>query len=272
MAGLSEAQVVQFRDQGYLTGIDLFNADEVADLNDGLDRLCALLNPGESTKEIREWHETSRWLYDYCMDKRILDCIENLLGDYYLWASNYFIKEPLTTETVAWHQDSYYWPLKPIKSATVWIACTDSDEDNGAMQVIPGSHKAGLLKHARMAETATDSVLHLECETGQFSEADAESLIIKAGQISIHDDKIVHGSPANTSARRRVALTARYSPTDVKCDLTVNPHFKTYMCRGADTYQHNPVGTIPTEAFGRLDRAHLSVEEAGEEAETHLTR
>ena len=140
------------------------------------------------------------------------------------------------------------------------------------MQVIPGSHKAGLLKHTRMDETATDSVLHLECETGQFSEADAESLIIKAGQISIHDDKIVHGSPANTSARRRVALTARYSPTDVKCDLTVNPHFKTYMCRGTDTYQHNPVGMIPTEAFGRLDRAHLSVEEAGEKAETHLTR
>lgn len=272
MLRLTDSQVTQFRDQGYLTGIDLFNADEVADLNNGLDQLCALLRPGESTKEIREWHEASRWLYDYCMDERILDCVEDLLGDYYLWASNYFIKEPLTTETVAWHQDGYYWPLKPVKSATVWIGCTDSDEDNGAMQVIPGSHKAGLLKHARLDESQTDSVLHLQCETEQFSEADAQSLIIEAGQISIHDDKIVHGSPANPSNRRRVALTARYSPTDVRCDLSVNPNFKTYMCRGSDAYQHNPVGAVPTEAFGRLEQAHLSVEEAGSNAETHLGR
>lgn len=270
MHRLTQDQVDFFHERGYLTGIDVFSADEVADLNNGLNELCKLLRSGESTKEIREWHESSRWLYDICMDKRLLDIVEDLLGDFYLWASNYFIKEAHSPETVAWHQDSYYWPLRPIKSLTVWIAHTDSDVENGAMEVIPGSHKAGILQHNRVTEDQTDSVLLLECESGQFPADTAVPLILKAGQISIHDDKIVHGSPANPSDRRRVALTIRYSPTEVQCDLEVNPFFKTYHCRGEDTFQHNPAGMVPTEQYGRLERDHQSVEEAGEEAEERL--
>jgi hypothetical protein len=56
----------------------------------------------------------------------------------------------------------------------------------------------------------------------------------------------------------------------VKCDLSVNPHFKAYLCRGVDEYNHNPVGTVPTQKYDRLDRKHISVEEAGREAERKL--
>jgi hypothetical protein len=56
----------------------------------------------------------------------------------------------------------------------------------------------------------------------------------------------------------------------VKCDLSINPHFKTYLCRGVDEYRHNPVGVVPTQMYGRLERKHISVEEAGEEAEKKL--
>jgi ectoine hydroxylase-related dioxygenase (phytanoyl-CoA dioxygenase family) len=203
------------------------------------------------------------------MNEKILDCVEDVLGpDFYLWGSNFFIKPPHSSSTVGWHQDTYYWPLEPKISATVWVAFEDVDEENGAMQVIPGSHKAGLLRHARSSDT--DSVLTLECESGQFREDAAVSLVLKAGQASIHDDKLVHGSPANRSARRRAGLTIRYSTTEVKCDLSVNPHFTTYLCRGVDTYRHNPVGTVPTARYARLDRRHVSVEEAGAEAEKKL--
>ena len=265
---LTVEQIEAFRRDGYLTGIDVFSADEVADLNRGLVELCKLLRPGESTKEIREWHESSRWMFDYCVDDRLLDIAEDLLGEFYLWASNYFIKEPNSPETVAWHQDSFYWPLTPIKSLTIWIAHTDSNEENGAMQVIPGSHTAGILKHARLAGEETDSVLMLECESGQFSEETAVPLILKPGQVSVHDDKIVHGSPGNPSHRKRVGLTVRYSPCEVICDLSVNPSFKAYHCRGTDAYHHNPGVEVPTEKYGRLEREHLSVEEANAESES----
>ena len=203
------------------------------------------------------------------MNENILDYVESLLGpDFFMWGSNFFIKEPHTGSTVGWHQDAYYWPLHPQDSVTAWIAFLDSDEENGAMKVIPGSHKAGILKHQRAS--GTDSVLTLECEGGQFREDAAVSLVLKAGQVSFHNDKMVHGSPANRSDRRRVGLTVRYSRTEVKCDLSVNPYFKAYLCRGKDIYHNNPVGAVPDQEFGRLDRRHLSVEEAGVSAEKKL--
>jgi non-heme Fe2+,alpha-ketoglutarate-dependent halogenase len=267
---LTAAQVKFYEENGYLIGLQpVFSADEVKDLNSGLKELLKLLRPGEDSKEIREWHETSKFLYDICMNDTILDYVESLLGpDFFMWGSNFFIKEPKTSSTVGWHQDAYYWPLSPQDSVTAWIAFMDSDEENGAMKVIPGSHKAGILKHQR--STATDSVLTLECEKGEFREDTAVSLVLKAGEVSLHNDKMVHGSPANHSDRRRVGLTVRYSRTEVKCDLSVNPHFKTYMCRGTDVYRNNPTGEVPVKQFGRLERKHVSVEEAGGSAEKKL--
>lgn len=267
---LTREQCTFYEKNGYLTGLPpVFDAPALKEMNAGLENVLALLRPGESTKEIREWHESGRFLFDICTDDNILDYVEDLLGpNFYLWASNFFIKEPRSSTVVGWHQDAYYWPLEPHESLTVWVAFEDVDEENAAMQVIPGSHTAGLLKHQRSSDT--DSVLTLECERGQFREDSAVSLTLKAGQVSIHDDKIVHGSPANRSDRRRPGFTIRYSRTNVKCDLTINPHFKTYLCRGVDTYRHNPVGIVPTQKYARLERQHVSVEEAGSEAEKKL--
>jgi non-heme Fe2+,alpha-ketoglutarate-dependent halogenase len=267
---LTEKQAKFYAENGFLIGLlPVFDAGQVKHLNTGLNELLKLLRPGEDAKDIREWHETSRFLYDICTNSTILDYVEDILGpDFYLWGSNFFIKPPRSASTVGWHQDTYYWPLEPKISATVWVAFEDVDESNAAMRVIPGSHKAGLLKHSRSSDT--DSVLTLECEQGQFREDSAVSLNLRAGQVSIHDDKLVHGSPANHSSRRRAGLTIRYSSTVVKCDLAVNPYFTTYLCRGVDRYHHNPVGIVPAAEYGRLDRKHLSVEEAGPEAEKKL--
>ena len=267
---LTEQQIAFYHKNGYLINLPpVFLPDQVRGMNQGLDELMKLLRPGEDSKEIREWHEESRFLYDICMNPVILDYVEDVLGpDFYMWGSNFFIKQPHSSATVGWHQDTYYWPLEPKVSATVWIAMEDVDEENAAMQVIPGSHTAGLLRHSRSSDT--DSVLTLECERGQFREDMAVSLTLKAGQVSMHDDKLVHGSPANHSDRRRAGLTVRYSTTEVRCDLSVNPHFKAYLCRGVDTYKHNPVGKVPQQQYGRLERKHLSVEEAGAEAERKL--
>lgn len=260
---LTPEQQASYRDNGYLVGLPaIYSPEEMARLNADLPELLRLLKPGETSKDIREWHETSTYLFDIVMNPKIHDLVEGVLGpDFYLWASSFFIKEPFTLQTVGWHQDAYYWPMAPHHSVTVWLAFDEVDEENGAMRIIPGSHKAGLLTHKR--STQTDSILTLELERGTFREDTAVSLCLKAGEVSLHDDRAVHGSPANPSPRRRAGLTIRYSGTEVKNDLAVNPHFKTYLCRGVDTYRHNPVGAPPTQRFGRPDFKAVSREEAG---------
>jgi ectoine hydroxylase-related dioxygenase (phytanoyl-CoA dioxygenase family) len=263
VVALTEEQKRFFDANGYLIGLPpIFTPAEMADHNAALDELATLLEPGETPRDIREWHETSRWLYDICVHPRILDYVEGILGpDFFMWGSNFFIKPPHTTETVGWHQDAYYWPQAPYNSVTVWLAFTDVDAGNGAMQIVPGSHKSGVLQHKRSTET--DSVITLELEAGSFREDTAVSLQLKAGQVSLHDDRAVHGSPANHSDRPRAGLTIRYSGTNVKNDLSINPNFKAYLVRGVDRYQHNPRGVVPTQRFGRPDFKPVSLEEAG---------
>lgn len=264
---LAPTQVEAFRADGVIAGLPVFSESELESLNRGLERTLSLLELGETTKEIREWHEASRFLLDICLNPRILDYVEDLIGpNFFMWASNFFIKQPHTTESVTWHQDAYYWPLEPRASVTAWIAFDDVDVENGAMNIIPGSHRDGIFPHRRLSG-AGSSVLDLECDTSAFDLSTVRHVCMAAGEISIHSDQLIHGSPANPSDRRRAGLTIRYSPTHVKCDLSVNPHFKAYLARGVDAYRHNPQGTMPTEEFGRLHREHRSVEEAGAEAE-----
>jgi non-heme Fe2+,alpha-ketoglutarate-dependent halogenase len=260
---LSAEQKQFYAGNGYLLGLPpVYTPEEMGKFEGDLPQLLALLRPGETPKDIREWHETSRWLFDICMNPKIHDLVEGILGpDFYLWASGFFVKEPRTKETVGWHQDAYYWPMAPHNSVTVWLAFSDVDEENGAMKIVPGSHKSGVIKHRR--SVATDSVLTLELEKGSFREDTAVSMRLKAGEVSLHDDAAVHGSPANPSGRKRVGLTMRFSGTNVKNDLKVNPHFKTYLCRGVDCFNLNPVGGVPTEKFSRPDFAAISIEEAG---------
>lgn len=264
---LSTEQKAFYDENGYLIGLPaIYTQDEMGQINQELPSLLALLQPGETAKDIREWHETSTYLFDIVMNPKIHDLVEGILGgNFYVWASSFFIKEPFSKSIVGWHQDAYYWPMKPHNTVTVWLAFDDVDAENGAMKIIPRSHKAGLLKHSRSQQT--DSVLTLELETGTFSEADAAQFHLKAGQVSLHDDRAVHGSPANPSARRRAGLTIRYSGTNVKNDLSVNPNFKTYLCRGIDEFHHNPVGVPPTQRFARPSFKAVSIEEAGKDAE-----
>jgi len=264
---LSPEQKAFYQQNGYLIGLPaVYTPTEMAQINAELPNLLALLQPGETAKDIREWHETSTYLYEICMNPKIHDLVEGILGpDFYLWASSFFIKDPFSKSTVGWHQDAYYWPMKPHNTVTVWLAFDDVGEDNGAMKIIPGSHTAGLLKHRR--STQTDSVITLELESGTFREDAAVQFKLKAGEVSLHDDRAVHGSPANPSPRRRAGLTLRYSGTNVINDLAVNPNFKTYLCRGVDEFRYNPVGIPPTQRYARPAFKAVSIEEAGPGAE-----
>jgi ectoine hydroxylase-related dioxygenase (phytanoyl-CoA dioxygenase family) len=122
------------------------------------------------------------------------------------------------------------------------VGFEDVDEGNGAMQVIPGSHRAGLLQHRKHI---SESVLTLELEEGTLSADEAVSLNLASGQASLHHDSIVHGSPANASDRERVGLTVRYSRANVRCDLSRAPQFRAYPCE-ARTRASTQLGRSPT--------------------------
>ncbi len=245
MNRLTPKQVRQYEEQGYLKGFRVFSDAEVAAMQAEYEKLLALMPPGKSISRVNWWHKRNRWVYDLCMDSRLLDYVEDLLGPhFFLWGSQFFSKEPGDGTEVPWHQDAQYWPLAPQHAVTVFIAFTDCLPENACMRVVPGTHRMGRLRH----HAADDPrfVLAQEADADQVDLSRAVDLDLRAGEISLHHDGLLHGSGANRSGRRRVGFTMRFSGTEVKCDLSVWPNFRAYLARGRDEYGHNPPGVVPT--------------------------
>ena len=79
------------------------------------------------------------------------------------------------------------------------------------MKVIPGSHKKDALEHDLIVDK--NSTLNRELPIENIDEKSAQFIELKAGEVSVHDIGIIHGSAANSSGRRRAGLALRYMPS-----------------------------------------------------------
>ena len=214
---LSAAQVRQFNELGYLFPLDVFDAREVAAMRAYCDDLFAkAVAAGHGSYDINGWHCHCAGLYDLCTEARILDPVQDLLGeDLILWGTHFFLKEAGDAKRVSWHQDASYWPLSPSKTVTVWLAIDDADAGNGAMRVIPRSHVKAQLAYRRSTE-AEHNVLAQTTLAAEEQGGPAVTIALRAGQVSLHTDWLIHGSEPNRSARRRCELTLRFTSADVR--------------------------------------------------------
>lgn len=231
---LTTQQIAQYNDRGFVHPVSIFSDAEIERNRAYLDYLLAEVkvhNDGRDSYAINCYQGRCEGIYDLARDPRILDVVEDILGpNIVCWASHYFVKMPYDKRKVAWHQDASYWSLTPTRTVTVWLAIDDSDRENSAMQVVPKTHNSGHLDWKTVASDA--AVLDQEIELQQTWEAPV-SLELKAGQISLHADMIVHGSEANASPRRRAGLTLRYCPPEVH---PIDPDWAldSIICRGID--------------------------------------
>ncbi len=236
---LTPAQVQYFNEKGYLCPLDVFDSEEIKAHRAYFDRILEeAAAKGWNSYSINGWQDRLRSLWDLCHEDRVLDYVQDLLGeDLICWATHYFCKMPHDGKTVAWHQDASYWPLTPSKTVTVWLAIDDADVENGAMQVFPGTHLQGQIAFSR-SERSENNVLNQTVRNVERFGVDPVSLEMKAGQISLHTDWVLHGSQPNASDRRRCGLTMRFVSPDVKALKTWEKHG--IHCRGKDTYGHWP--------------------------------
>ena len=152
---------------------------------------------------ILDRHFDVEFVWRLATHRRVLDAVEAVLGpDILLLASNFFCKYPAEERGerfVAWHQDVTYWGLEPPRAITAWIAIDDADVENGCMSVIPGSHRLGILEHGKSAREGNLLSINQEVPDGLVDEARAVSMPLRAGQMSLHDGMLLHGSHPNRS-------------------------------------------------------------------------
>ena len=230
---LSTEQIDHYNREGYVKPFRVFDEDGVNANREYFDSLMAQIEAADDERDqysINGYHKYCRGLYDLVKTPAILDYVEDMLGPNFLcWGTHFFCKLPHDEKKVPWHQDASYWPFDKSRTVTVWLAIDDADEENAAMQFIPGTHSMG---HLDWKTPDGPAVLWQEISDAEsYGEPVFDSL--KAGEMSLHADMLAHGSTANHSSRRRCGLTMRYCPVEVK-PLEERWGQMSILCRGED--------------------------------------
>lgn len=156
-------------------------------------------------------------LNDLIREERILDAIEDLYGENLLvWYGDPFIKEPSDPAFVSWHQDSTYWGLSTPNVVTAWVALSESNKANGALEVVPGTYLKDQLPHRDTF--AKDNLLSRGQEIAvEVDPGTSVMLELEPSEMSLHHVRLIHGSAPNRSkTQRRIGFAIRYIPTYVR--------------------------------------------------------
>lgn len=242
---LTRAQIAHFNERGYICPLDVFTPEEAAENRAYFDRILAEASAkGWNSYSINGWHSRMSAIWDLVHEPRILDYVEDLLGaNLICWGTHYFCKLPGDGKAVSWHQDASFWPISPSKTVTVWLAIDDADPENSAMRILPGTHLEGQMAFSPSQESENNVLGQTVNQVERFGK-EPVSMSMKAGQMSLHTDWVLHGSEPNRSRRRRCGLTMRFVSTDVQGLNGWNR--QGILCRGEDRFGHWPGVPRPT--------------------------
>ena len=261
---LSKEAIEQFRNEGYFFPVSLLSEVEVYEIRRHLETFESGQGHPLEGGQRSHAHLLFPWLYSLVSHQKILDVVEDLVGPNILcWGSIFWTKEPHSASFVSWHQDITYWGLTDGDVVNVWVALSPANETNGCMSVLPGSHLQPTMPHK--ARYHQDNMLTRGQEIAV--EVDASKTVqmpLKAGEMSLHDIRIAHGSGPNRSGERRIGFSIQYIPTCVrqaKSDLDYAS-----LVRGKDHYGHftlvpPPAQEMDVNAVAIHERASLTTSE-----------
>ncbi|MGI8793937.1 MAG: phytanoyl-CoA dioxygenase family protein [Acidimicrobiales bacterium] len=231
---LTSDEVERFVRDGYVHLKGVLSEDEVAEIEVTYDRFlrqeirvdgkdfCDMA--GDYGREVddfsivnvmlpRKYHEPWK---DNIYERRAASIAARLCGpgmelDY----DQLLAKRPFKEDAVfAWHQDMAYWiETRDTRTATCWLAVDDSTVDNGCMRFVPGSHHEPIRPHRPLHEDR--SISHTLCTDVDDSVDQIRDQPISRGDITVHNERVLHGSGGNSTEgwRRAYVVAFRTSKT-----------------------------------------------------------
>lgn len=230
MATLTAKEIAIYRRDGLVIPDYRLPEPRVRTMRAALDRVMSG-NPGIRPEQLISAHVSNGGgekvrgddaFLDLARDPEILDLVEALIGpDIILWGCHIFCKPGGDGQEVPWHQDGRYWPIRPLATCTAWVALDDSLPENGCMRYVPGSHDGRVYRHRK--DTQADLALDLVLDDDEIDVDAGRDVVLRAGEMSLHDIFLVHGSNPNRSPNRRAGVAIRYMPATSHFDRSLFP-------------------------------------------------
>src|SRR5882672_3732962 len=225
---LSDEQIDQYRNEGFVVVERLFNADDLARVDATIRQMTEQALAGGDFSKVLELepepvdgkrvprrifnpydqHETFRALAN---DPRLLDKIESLIGgDFNLQHSKLNMKPAKVGSAVEWHQDMAYFPHTNDDLVTTLIYLDDATEENGCLQVLP-RHQTHFFDHSGPDGTFAGMITETIAD-GRFGKP--VSLTGGPGSVIFMHCLTPHSSLPNRSNRGRRTLIYEYRAAD----------------------------------------------------------
>ena len=171
----------------------------------------------------------NKLFFNLSRNKKIINIAKKLLGGsvrFHHCKLNFKLPSKKGGE-VSWHQDWAFYPHTNDDLITVGVYLEDCYEENGPLQVIPKSHKQKIFSHHNKSKEFVGKI----CE--KINSKNKKSLTGKAGTVTFHHVRTVHGSGLNLKNSKRPLMLFGYTNTDawpLTVDASINPNdnFKEY--------------------------------------------
>lgn len=226
---ISDDDVKTYRRDGLIVVADVLGAETLARLRQVVGDLVAAsaavsqhdevfdLEPGHSAAEprvrrIKSPHSVHPIFDEIVRGPAVLDILRRLIGPgLRLHGSKLNMKSAHYGSPVEWHQDWAFYPHTNDDILAIGVLLDDTDLANGPMLVTPGSHVGPVWSHhgedGRFAGQIDPDLIG--AEIGR-----AVPCIGRAGSMSFHHVRAVHGSALNTSNRARNLLLYEVAASD----------------------------------------------------------
>ncbi|MEU1880040.1 phytanoyl-CoA dioxygenase family protein [Streptosporangium sp. NPDC020072] len=151
----------------------------------------------------------------------VTEALHRLTGHtrFHLWQDRFFYKPARAGGIHTWHQDATFLPfLPPFRTVSAWISLNGADKENGAMQMVPGSHGWGdATEHMDLLADRVDAKDEIP-DDYRGHQVKRELCPVPKGHVHFHDAFTWHCSGSNWSDRPRSALGLFFVTADVRFD------------------------------------------------------
>lgn len=237
---VTEDQIQQYERDGVICLRGVLDAARLEELRAGMEEAIANIGPQGAIDESRG----GRYVYDTFMwtrneafwrlqaDSPIPEITAKLMRSKvsHLMADVMFTKEPNTPQETPWHQDQAYGWYDGHQVISVWIPLDRVTLENGALEYVRASHKAGKWYGPVDFTDGKDFGTKFEPLPDIAAHREGYDIVhfdTEPGDVLFHHLLMLHGAPGNTvSDRRRRAIAFRYTGDDA-------------------TYAQRPVGAKP---------------------------
>jgi len=188
----------QFELNGFVV-LPFLNAEEIKYLNDAYNSNL-FNNPEGFYSSSFSLDESLKLKLNTGINEVVGPKVSQLFNPYKTLGCCYLSKAPGENGQMPIHQDWTVVDETKFDSVTIWIPLQDVNDYNGAMQVIPGSHRFSDALRSPLFENPLS-------EIENDIRKDLQLISLKAGEALIFSQSLIHASPTNQSNSNRLAVT-----------------------------------------------------------------